>query len=589
MLRAMSTHWKTLRLDDDNNHNGIPQLLIKAKLDSSGYTIHLTDLSRVWGETLTKRGIRKRADLDDCSIDPGEGDDQYQILLDKIQQALDQHDGTSLALGTIKGVEGGLTITLSAPLPSPLPALKWQIQLSTLPATALESALIRPLLQHAQHGQIQILSLLHELAEKDRVISKITDRLETSGNDLTTVFPGVSNIKVSRKKSQREQLARHVRGLGDFDVNAWRAQHGVSQKPGVLLGREMDSLLTDLPHGDADDAKHGGWWRELGNGTGSKLIADREIQLPSHIASPRVDRPALNRHAISDGDVTMTDDADAGEIFQRQGTPPHLKVTKRDSRQSAQVPMTGQSPAAGGEEKITTDDESTDDDDNLDAVPRNSADPQRSKSTTEAQQHLASLSVSASPAHTSGETSGGRSRPSSPTQTSSSEPHASSSAKPPRGKLGAMGGNARVPVASENEPQPVITSLAKPRSKLGAMGGKSKAVVQSSERTPDPSPGISSPSSAKPHKLGKLGGKKLIAGGASSTNSRQLSEAPSAASTTNEGTPARQSRGSERRAIKEPTPPRETSQERVDRKRFELKRQLDQTTAKGAAKKKRKF
>ncbi|KAK0356564.1 hypothetical protein LTR02_012378 [Friedmanniomyces endolithicus] len=585
MLRAMSTNWKTLRLDDNNNNNGIPQLLIKAKLDSSGYTIHLTDLSQIWGETLTKRGIRKRADLDDCSIDPGEGDDQYQILLDKIQQALDQHDGTSLSLGTIKGVEGGLTVILSAPLPSPLPALKWQIQLSPLPSTALESLLIRPLLKHAQSGQTRIQSLLRELVEKDRVISKITDRLETSGNDLTTVFPGVSNIKISRKKSQREQLARHVRGLGDFDVNAWRAQHGVPQKNGVLLGREIDSLLTELPYGDADDAKYGEWWRELGHGMGSKLIADREIQLPSHLASPRVDRPAPNGHAVSDGDVTMTDDADAGEMFPRQGTPPHLKVTERDSRQSAQVPMTNQSPAAADGETITADDESTDDDHDLDAPPRKSAGPQRSGTTAQARQHLASLSVTASPAHVSGATSEGRPIFLTPPKIFSSE----SSANPHRAKLGSMGGKAKLPVASENEPGHVIASPAKLMAKLGAMGGKSKVVAPSSECTPDPSPGTTSPSSAKPHKLGKLGGKKLIAGGASSANSRQPSEAPSAASTTTEGNPARQSRGLERRAIKEPTPPRENSQERADRKRLELKRQLDQTAAKGAAKKKRKF
>ncbi|KAK0258081.1 hypothetical protein LTR01_005330 [Friedmanniomyces endolithicus] len=577
MLRVMSTHWKTLHLEDNND--SIPQLLIKAKLDSAGYTIHLTDLSQIWGETLTKRGIRKRADLDDCSIDPGEGNDQYQILLDKIHQALDQHDGTSFNLGEVKGVEGGLNISLSAPLPSPLPVLKWQIQLSPLPVTALESSLIRPLLRHAQYGRTQIQSLLHELAEKDRVISKLTDRLETSGNDLTTVFPGVSNVKVSRKRSQREQLARHVRSLGDFDVSAWQTQQRVSQGDGGLLGEDMDSLLIELPCGEVDDGRRGEWWRKLGKGMGSKPMADQDIKLHSHLGSLRMEDSGQYRHAVSDGDVTMNDDADAGEMFQRQGTPPHLKATGRDARQASQVPTTGQSLPVTREAKTSADDESTDDDDDdLDAPPRNSADPQSSVSTAKAQQHLASLSVIASP-----------SGPSSPAKTSSSEPQISSSAKPPRGKLGAMGGHAKAPVASEFGPEPVVGSPAKPMAKLGAMGGKSKAVVPSSKRTLDPSPGTSSPSSAKPNKLSKLGGKKIIADDASSTTSRQLSEAPSAASTTNEGTPARQSRASERRAVKEPTPPRETSQERADRKRFELKRHLDQTAAKGAAKKKRKF
>ncbi|TKA75381.1 hypothetical protein B0A55_06013 [Friedmanniomyces simplex] len=581
----MSARWRSLPLDDTN----IPHLLIKAKLSSSGYTIHLTDLSRVWGETLTKREIKVRALLEECSIDPSEGDDQYQILLDKIQQAIDQLDGSSFELGPAKGVEGGLVLSLSAPLPSPLPVLRWQIHVSPLPPTALESSLIRPLLQHAQTLQSRIQSLVHELTEKDRVISKITDRLETSGNDLTAVFPGVSNIKVSRKNSQREQLARHVRGLGDFDESAWQAQQRTVQGNGVLEGRELDGLLRGLPEGSTDEERNGDWWRMLSAGVGSKPIANQDSQLQRHVASQRIDGPATNGLADPNDDVAMTDGNDPDEDFQRQGTPPHLKATKNVSRDVSQVETSSLSRAATNETQVTAEDESTEDDDDLDAPPRKLTAPKRSGTIAQVRQRTAIPDTAARPSSKLRATGGGGPQSLSPAKNSLPQPQTLSLAKPPRGKLGAIGGEAKASATPGPAPEPAAASPAKPRAKLGAIGGKSKAVVPSPDPTSDPTLESSTPSPAMPQKLGTLGGKKNVPGAASTSTSRQPSEAPSTASTANDGTPARQSRGSERRTVKAPTPPTETSQERADRKRLELKRQLDESAAKGAGKKKRKF
>ncbi|KAK5679035.1 hypothetical protein LTS10_008690 [Elasticomyces elasticus] len=570
----MSNHWKTLPLDDKS----VPHLLIKANLHSLGYTIQITDLSRIWGETLTKKQIKQRALNEDCSVDPSEGEDQYQILLNKIQQALHQQDGASLSLGPAKSNNGakpgddGLTLDLSAPLPSPLPALKWRIHLSSLPPTALKTSLLRPLLQHAQIQQAQIQALIHELGEKDRVISKITDRLETSG---------VSNVKVSRKKSQREQLARHVRGLGDFDQVAWKAQqHDRVPETVNLESIEVDGLLSDLPEAsNSDEQGNGEWWKSLREDAGSKSLPDRGSQLRQHVESQRVEQAPANGHAPSDGDVTMTDDGDApDEEFQRQMTPPRVAATKQHSVHASLNRSASPSRPAAPKAQQIVDDDSTEDEDDLDAPPRKSAKPPPAAAA--ARQRTATPDAVASSPRKLGKIGGGRQRSSSPTKEPSLVRSSEPSVKPSRSKLGAIGGKSNASATPEPGPEPP-----KPRAKLGAIGGTPKAAALESGSTPEAA-ALPQP---KPHKLGMLGGRKATTAATTSSATRQTSETPPVTST-KEGTPARQSRAPEMRTVKEPTPPRESSQERADRKRIELKRQLDENAANAAkGKKKRKF
>ena len=115
----MFPRWRTLSISDES----LPPLLIKAHLHSEGYTIHLTDLSRIWSETLTKREINKRALNNDCSIDPTDGPEQYNILLEKINGTLEQEDQTSLRFQP----DQGLKLELQAPLPHPLSPLNWTV------------------------------------------------------------------------------------------------------------------------------------------------------------------------------------------------------------------------------------------------------------------------------------------------------------------------------------------------------------------------------------------------------------------------------------------------------------------------------
>ena len=143
--------------------------------------------------------------------------------------------------------------------------------------------------------------------------------------------------------------------------------------------------------------------------------------------------------------------------------------------------------------------------------------------------------------------------------------------------------------ASDIDKSPAKTHpILKTRQKLGKIGGKGK----------DYSPDAPAIPTSKP-KLGKIGGKgKGVGLGLSSSqnesnawkneedivSSKQESTDRLAAPSSME--PERRSRTAEQ--PREPSPPRETSQERADRKRAQLKRELENKSH-AAVKKKRRF
>ena len=143
--------------------------------------------------------------------------------------------------------------------------------------------------------------------------------------------------------------------------------------------------------------------------------------------------------------------------------------------------------------------------------------------------------------------------------------------------------------ASDIDKSPAKTHpIQKSRQKLGKIGGKGK----------DGSPDAPAIPTSKP-KLGKIGGKGkgsgvgLVSGQNKSTaltsqedsvSSKQGATDPLAAPMSME--PERRGRTAEQPP--EPSPPRETSQERADRKRAQLKRELE-SKSHAAVKKKRRF
>ncbi|EME46295.1 hypothetical protein DOTSEDRAFT_126730 [Dothistroma septosporum NZE10] len=398
--------WKLLDFGQD-----LPRLLVKTRFDEEGYEIQLTDLSRIWGETLKYNAIVERAAEERCSIDPSEND-QYQILLDKIDGSFSGAKGTTLELHYEDG-ENDLSLDLSAPLPGCLPPLKWMIRFEQRRQSDIAEELVKPLLQQANRLRHQIQFLVDEVTAKDRVIGKITDRLESSGNDLTTVFPGVSNIKPNRKRSQKQQLAAHVEGLADFDEATWRASILPKFDHFEVSPTLLNDILADLPAPGSSEFKENAreeWWEAIGRGKRGN------VERGAHNTSCWAKRGGgvgSVQPKLSNGEGAEDDD------FQKQETPPHLNNRSRDA---------------------LADDDETEDEDDLDAL---------------------------------GAIGG---RKASPTPSKIDGPLAEESL-PPRSKqramLGPYGGKKKSSTPETEDEEPVGW-IPKPKSKLGAFGGRAK-------------------------------------------------------------------------------------------------------------------
>ena len=269
-MASSNNRWHALKL----SQNDTPPLFVKVAFGSSEYSLYITDLSNVWCESIDRDALLDRADSDGCSINPGEDLGQMQILLEKIQSALSGASGTFLQLRG--GGAGTLHLFASAPLPAPLPSLEWPFILIKQNSRSLTTEVISPLLLSLHRKQSGIENLQSQLREKDHVISRLLDRLESSGTDLTTVFPGTSNVKPSKKIPQRTQIARYVRGLELFDAHQW---HPVMEAlPSIdSLFNNSDSMseaekaqFADL-HGHALDD----WWETVGSNSTSTTNSQR--------------------------------------------------------------------------------------------------------------------------------------------------------------------------------------------------------------------------------------------------------------------------------------------------------------------------
>lgn len=294
--------WAPLRLKQTLNQS----LLIKYTFNDEGYACCITDLSSVWTEYLDKRGIIRRAAETGSSVDPAEDDSQFYILLEKVKNALTYGPDTSLEVCNVHDSDS-LRLYTSSPLPTPLPPLRWELRLEHVPTAAIEEELVLPTLTTAHHYKQQIQQLKTHLKDKDHVIARLADKLELSNTDLTTVFPGVSNIKLSRKKSQRSQLARHVQGLEEFDEKAWEEHQG------ARLGDSKESLSTILevlrdvptPRIEASlstRAHSSPWWQQLPHKPGtffSQTSSDMNADRAQPLSPRRNGMPSLHKQQES--------------------------------------------------------------------------------------------------------------------------------------------------------------------------------------------------------------------------------------------------------------------------------------------------
>lgn len=241
-----------------------PPLLVKYEFTNSQYKVFLTDLTYVWAETLERREIVKKALNLDTSIDPSEDSGQFRLLLRKLQDALEGHEGSHLSLSRrIKSDE--LVLHTLTKLPSPWEPLKWPFHLACANAELLTTELLLPCLSQQFMANAQVESLLHILKEKEHVLNKLADKISSNGVDFADLFPGALGSRVGMKLS-REQAGKFVKGLSAFDETEWRRTLSASListanssdiVPQVFAAHPTESL--GINHG----AVHRDWMSQL--------------------------------------------------------------------------------------------------------------------------------------------------------------------------------------------------------------------------------------------------------------------------------------------------------------------------------------
>lgn len=253
---STETSWTPFHHDQQT----LPCLFVNfAPCDHHGYTVKLTDLTHVWEETLSDVDISGRAEQDNCSINPAGDAKQLDILISKIELAFCRGPGTSIKLDC-KRASDDLSLLLNVPLPAPLQPLSWRMNLSLADSAALTDSVLFPLLSFAHTQKNDVKSLKAQLQQKDYVIGKLLDRMESANVRLDSAFL-LPHVTISRKVSQRELFAKHVPGLAVYQPDIGRDLATIN--PSL---EDVCAVLQDIPSHKAEALSiraEQNWWRQI--------------------------------------------------------------------------------------------------------------------------------------------------------------------------------------------------------------------------------------------------------------------------------------------------------------------------------------
>ncbi|KAI0169859.1 XLF-domain-containing protein [Hypoxylon sp. FL1284] len=550
----------------------LPPLLISPKFAASSYTLHITDLANVWVEKLDRKGILLRSLQEDTSIDLSDGDSkQWDVFLSKLNAAFDptspEHHSTRLSLTASppdKASEGGIALHVICVLPEPLKPLRWPVYLTKCPPVGLASEVVLPLIQSQHERNMEAKDLMSRLQEKDAVIARLIDKLEAMHTGLEHVFNSLSG----KRKPSRATAEEKVKGLAAFNESDWRTTRNASRE----LPRDVPSLIHEVFSESEIQCNAA---TELG---ASSQLSDWWTKLDSKQITAVKSRDGTPKRAVvsSPRGARVTEERD--DDFQVQATPPHLQSKGRTISHS----------------KAAND--STEDDDSSAEIPDSHLAPVPAHEKPRARlggiggqkaankENSASQSSHTIPANsdeTASESDGEAEKPKSPRRSNdrlgtigrskepSPPPEKSRSPAPPPSKDDdetVSGSDGSEPRESPSRSSPGPTSRKK--AGLGRIGGKPKP-----QTTPEPaetsraaaphsdSPkGTSSPAKPAGRKLGIIGKKPEP-----------------------EGKRPRSESGSPEQAVEA-----ETEEQRTERRRAELAKELQRKAA-APTKKKRRF
>ena len=214
----MGSSWKILPLDSSSD---VPiPLLVKYEITPSSYAVWITDLSGCWAENADRRQIIRRAFDLETSIDPSEDPDQLRLFLRYLGEGFDSESSATLKLQ--QHGEQGMILAMKLPLPGSLAPFEWNFHLNRSPSTILVTQLLFPIFNSRLADSFGIASLLQEIENKDNMISKLTETMQSGGISMSKVFPGVKSLKSVSQPLSRDALGKSVKSLSRFDASKWQ-------------------------------------------------------------------------------------------------------------------------------------------------------------------------------------------------------------------------------------------------------------------------------------------------------------------------------------------------------------------------------
>ncbi|KAJ5095784.1 hypothetical protein NUU61_005140 [Penicillium alfredii] len=575
----MSFLWHRLNLPPD----GLPPLLFQYIWTRQGYELYMTDLTSIWTERLPHKEVVKRAEADATTIDPSEDPGQFTVLLQKIGEALHGDGGkTTLKYGS---QADSLELTTTTKLPAPLKPLRWSLYLSKASVSSVTSRLLLPLLREEAERESRQRSLLDQLKQKDWVLSKLFDKVETLGVDLGTVFPGAPGLRTIRKGSSWPDAAKFIKGAAPFDEKTWLAEARESSPGGLGLAANLVQEISgsassrDLKDLTAPEDK---WWNQLIRRSETLATPATPYQEEEEEEDEKNKEPAITN---TPKDIDLDADSTTGsedDEFERQETPPRLKpqetkaaASPPKSKPKKKKSLSPQPPAAEEDEATATESEPEPEPAPLRRrTPSISPPPKPAPAPAPAKPQ-----AQEPPKRLKGGLGviGGKKKqppPPSPPAPSASvrAPTSLTSPRPPHEPLKPAADKEAAPPASAMPP----TKTKRP-TKLGMIGGKAKPKAPEQTETVAAAPeplSTSSPERVPPTRSARLEDDDLDSTGLAARKPLKA-ESPSRASLVTA------------KPSVIPSAP-EPEEAKADRKREELKRQLD-VKSKAPAKKKRRF
>ncbi|OAA31982.1 DNA double-strand break repair and VJ recombination XRCC4 [Moelleriella libera RCEF 2490] len=542
MSVAKSGMWRPLPVPPPS---GVPVLLAAVETGPSSYTVRVSDLANVWSESLDRKAICLRGWSENTCIDPSDTPENMAKLLSCLRAALDtcqpDHNTTRITLSPAvpaNAGEDGITIEMTCPLPG-IGSLKWPIHLAKQQSSALASTLIFPLIQAQSDKSREIQSLIQTVRSKDAILTRLINGLEKSGTGLEHVFTSLSG----RKKVTRSDAEDKVERLAPFNERDWREQLANDDTQFTTVDQlarsvfSKDELSPQINVGFDVSPAQDDWWRAF------KATTPVPGQKPSSSEPASADGPNA---PFSQGGPSDNDDS-----FQVQSTPPHLRLPASSSVGTVEEATYDDSTVGNNNSRVAKDAPSPAlSDDSRQFETRKSPNPRQATDGEErlAARPIRSPSSRGSALHQAEDDSETASEASdSDEQVAALKPEPSTCLPPdsPKGR--------------PNQKSGVIGTI-------GGSAPKSNSEVTATSLDEE----ASAAKSARPKRLGRIGGEAT----ASSTESGKIWRGRTSGCA--EG-------------LSGTVQVRETSQERADRKREELKQELEKKTAAGPAKKKRRF